>query len=313
MNQLTKQTTLEPCGVCKFHWNMIVMPGDTHNRNCPHFDDLEKGCACHGCGQRYKIDVQIADDLWSRIKPEGKVDSAGLLCGRCIFSRIEALSEFDNLVLTRVSAASTAPVVDGISWTALLACLERLRSKTRNPEAEWYHGWNAAIQCLINDINARSRPAAASPAAPADTRLWGELRLDESGEAHFICHTKDEDFATTRSAFEKFIALLQGQIANERECPFYAPAAPQEDAEPLTFKTTKQAMEYAQRHGIPSVVPVTVPISSQPARDAAAVRDDQREMDARVADSFRHGWNPSNTFRQVAETIAAAIRASKGE
>lgn len=45
---------------------------------------------------------------------------------------------------------------DGISWSALLASLERLRSKNRNPANEWYHGWNAAIQCLINDINARS-------------------------------------------------------------------------------------------------------------------------------------------------------------
>ena len=47
----------------------------------------------------------------------------------------------------------------GITWSALLAVLERLKSKTRNPEAEWYHGWNAAIQCLINDINGRSRSA----------------------------------------------------------------------------------------------------------------------------------------------------------
>lgn len=62
--------------------------------------------------------------------------------------------------------ASAAPVVDGISWSALLAVLERLKSKTRNPDAEWYHGWNAAIQCLINDINARS--AAAATAAPVE-------------------------------------------------------------------------------------------------------------------------------------------------
>lgn len=57
-----------------------------------------------------------------------------------------------------------------------------------------------------------------------DARLWGELFLDATGEAHFICHTKDENFPATKAAFEKFIALLQRQIANERECPFYAAA-----------------------------------------------------------------------------------------
>lgn len=44
---------------------------------------------------------------------------------------------------------------EGISWSALLAVLERQKSKNRNPNNEWYHGWNAAIQCLINDIAAR--------------------------------------------------------------------------------------------------------------------------------------------------------------
>lgn len=43
----------------------------------------------------------------------------------------------------------------GISWASLRGVLERLRSKNRNPNNEWYHGWNAAIQCLINDIDAR--------------------------------------------------------------------------------------------------------------------------------------------------------------
>ena len=42
-------------------------------------------------------------------------------------------------------------------------------------------------------------------------------------------------------------------------------------------------------------------------------RDQQREADAKIADSFRYGWNSENTFCQVAETIAAAIRAEKGK
>lgn len=41
--------------------------------------------------------------------------------------------------------------------------------------------------------------------------------------------------------------------------------------------------------------------------------DKQRECHAEIADSFRYGWNVNNTHRQVAETIAAAIRAEKGK
>lgn len=58
---------------------------------------------------------------------------------------------------------------DGISWAALLTVLERLRSKNRNPDNQWYHGWNAAIQCLVNDINARA--ATTPPAATAGDAL----------------------------------------------------------------------------------------------------------------------------------------------
>lgn len=109
-NNTTTEVALEPCGVCKFHWNLTVMPGELHNPNCPHFDDTEKGCACQGCGQRYKVDVQVADDLWNRIRPQGKAEGTGLLCGCCIFSRIEALDEHGELIL--LPAASAAPTVE---------------------------------------------------------------------------------------------------------------------------------------------------------------------------------------------------------
>lgn len=59
--------------------------------------------------------------------------------------------------------------------------------------------------------------------APRDvtTKLWGELFLDDQGNAHFICHTKDDDFLATRVAFHKFIDLLQSQITVQQRCPFY--------------------------------------------------------------------------------------------
>lgn len=73
---------------------------------------------------------------------------------------------------------------DGISWTALLSVLERLKSKNRNPENQWYHGWNAAIQCLINDINSRSRST--TPVAVSEGERDIRTRLESIAEP-WIC------------------------------------------------------------------------------------------------------------------------------
>jgi len=48
-------------------------------------------CKCQNCGNQFKIDIIIDDDLWNKIKPEGKPDGGGLLCGSCIFSKLEKL------------------------------------------------------------------------------------------------------------------------------------------------------------------------------------------------------------------------------
>lgn len=42
--------------------------------------------------------------------------------------------------------------VIAIPKDTLLAVLNRLKSKNRNPEREWYLGWNAALDCLTHDI-----------------------------------------------------------------------------------------------------------------------------------------------------------------
>jgi hypothetical protein len=44
------------------------------------------GCTCQRCGSKYLDDVHVPDELWERIKPEGKAVGAGLLCGQCIFN-----------------------------------------------------------------------------------------------------------------------------------------------------------------------------------------------------------------------------------
>lgn len=58
-------------------------------------------CTCQGCGSKFKVDVLISDDLWEKIKPKGKSEGNGLLCGCCIFKRIESLNEYAALYFTK--------------------------------------------------------------------------------------------------------------------------------------------------------------------------------------------------------------------
>lgn len=51
--------------------------------------NIQEGCICQECGKLYKIDVIVPDKIWNQIKPHGKPEGAGLLCGLCIFKRIE--------------------------------------------------------------------------------------------------------------------------------------------------------------------------------------------------------------------------------
>ena len=46
-------------------------------------------CTCQICGNKFKIDLDIPDELWEKIKPEGKPEGSGLLCGSCIMNRLE--------------------------------------------------------------------------------------------------------------------------------------------------------------------------------------------------------------------------------
>lgn len=57
------------------------------------------------------------------------------------------------------------------------------------------------------------------PVGFGSTHPHGELWIDDAGEAHFLCHTVGDDFAYTKKAIEKFIAVLQRQIDNEELCP----------------------------------------------------------------------------------------------
>lgn len=48
----------------------------------------ESGCLCRSCGVRYRGDLMVPDEVWEKIKPEGKAEGAGLLCANCIVGRI---------------------------------------------------------------------------------------------------------------------------------------------------------------------------------------------------------------------------------
>ncbi len=51
-------------------------------------------CKCEACQADYRVDVLVPNDLWERIKPFGKPQGGGLLCGPCIMGNIEALDEY---------------------------------------------------------------------------------------------------------------------------------------------------------------------------------------------------------------------------
>ena len=54
-------------------------------------------CTCQKCGNKYKVDLIIPDVIWEKIKPKGKAIGAGLLCGKCIMTKIENLNEYISL------------------------------------------------------------------------------------------------------------------------------------------------------------------------------------------------------------------------
>lgn len=58
-------------------------------------------CVCHGCSSTYKVDIIIPDILWKKIKPISKFVEGGLLCGRCIFEKIEEQDNYDYWYLTK--------------------------------------------------------------------------------------------------------------------------------------------------------------------------------------------------------------------
>lgn len=55
------------------------------------WEELAEGCTCQECGEQYREDVRLPDRLWNLIRPEGKPEGAGLLCGGCIGKKLGEL------------------------------------------------------------------------------------------------------------------------------------------------------------------------------------------------------------------------------
>ncbi len=58
-------------------------------------------CKCQECGRQFKIDINIPDNLWEKIKPEGKPKGSGLLCGSCIIKKLEEILDYDYFCLIK--------------------------------------------------------------------------------------------------------------------------------------------------------------------------------------------------------------------
>ena len=58
-------------------------------------------CICQECGKKYTVDLIISDEMWNRIKPNGKSKDGGLLCGACIMAKIERISGYDYWYLKK--------------------------------------------------------------------------------------------------------------------------------------------------------------------------------------------------------------------
>lgn len=61
-------------------------------------------CTCHHCGSEFSMDLVAPDDLWEKIKPEGKPEGAGLLCPTCIVKRVEALHKHSAYQLCHIDS-----------------------------------------------------------------------------------------------------------------------------------------------------------------------------------------------------------------
>lgn len=69
----------------------------------------DNGCRCQGCGQHYRVDLLLTDELWAEIRPDRTEEQPlNLLCGPCITKRLEDRNRFDAFALVSCNALSNS-------------------------------------------------------------------------------------------------------------------------------------------------------------------------------------------------------------
>lgn len=56
-------------------------------------------CKCQVCGNQFKVDLNIPNELWKKIRPKNKPVSGGLMCGCCIMKALENIGNYDAFIM----------------------------------------------------------------------------------------------------------------------------------------------------------------------------------------------------------------------
>lgn len=94
----------------------LFAPGESDLTKSPvkaRMTRMAKSCTCQDCGSQYKVDILIPNELWDRIKPIGKSQGAGLLCGNCIIKKLEEIGYSAWQLDTPVSKSKPGSVKPG--------------------------------------------------------------------------------------------------------------------------------------------------------------------------------------------------------
>lgn len=53
-----------------------------------------RGCTCQSCGNEFRVDFRLEDDLWAKVRVMADGRRLNVMCGSCIAQRVETLSGF---------------------------------------------------------------------------------------------------------------------------------------------------------------------------------------------------------------------------
>ena len=75
----------------------------SHRKQHENNEKIKKGdnmsCTCQRCGNKYKVDIIVSDQIWKLIQPVIGEEGNGLLCGICIIALIEEMNKYNYFYL----------------------------------------------------------------------------------------------------------------------------------------------------------------------------------------------------------------------